>query len=157
VNRTKALRSLCFWGTQTRRHLPQGCEMGAGRVRRIPWEESKVRLPLLMKSPIRGESVIRPNHRVPFSFEMVTTFGTSHGPKQPLIESGMRFNNPLARHSFLSHSTGTAGLPFAVFPQQQPWQTLTCPSTSRFVISGNFSIYLSSLDRHGFPIIRCRG
>jgi hypothetical protein len=99
-------------------------------------------------------SVMPPNQRVPFSFAIVTTFGISHGPKQPLIESWMHFNKPLARHSFFSHSTGTAGLPFAVFPQQQPWQTLTCPSTSRFVTRGNFSIHLSSLGRHGFPFAR---
>jgi hypothetical protein len=51
---------------------------------------------------------------------MVTMFGMSQGPKQPLIVSWTRFSNPLARHSFLSQSTGTGGLPLAVFPQQHP-------------------------------------
>jgi hypothetical protein len=78
-------------------------------------------------------SVISPDHCVPLSFETVTTSGTSHGPRQPLIVSCTLFSNPLARHSFLSQSTGTEGLPFSVFPQQQPWQTVRCPITSRFV------------------------
>jgi hypothetical protein len=34
---------------------------------------------------------------------------------------------PLARDSFLSHSTGTGCLLFSVFPQQHPWQTVRCP------------------------------
>ena len=67
-----------------------------------------------------------PSQSVPLSFEMVTTLGMSHGPKQPLIVSCTRFSKPLARHSFLSQSTGTGGLPLAVFPQQHPWQTVTC-------------------------------
>jgi hypothetical protein len=41
-------------------------------------------------------------------------------PQQPLIVSCTLFSNPLARHSFLSQSTGTGGLPFSVFPQQHP-------------------------------------
>jgi hypothetical protein len=40
----------------------------------------------------------------------------------------------------LSQSTGTGGLPFAVFPQQHPWQTATCPITSLFVISKSLSL-----------------
>jgi hypothetical protein len=56
---------------------------------------------------------------------MVTMFGMSQGPKQSLIVSCTRFSNPRARHSFLSQSTGTGGLPLAVFPQQHPWQTVT--------------------------------
>ncbi len=82
-----------------------------------------------------SNSVISPNHCVPLSLEMVTTLGRSHGPRQPLIVSCTLFSNPLARHSFLSQSTGTGGLPFSVFPQQHPWQTVRCPITSRFVAS----------------------
>ena len=61
-----------------------------------------------------SNSVISPNHCVPLSLEMLTTLGRSHGPRQPLIVSCTLFSSPLARHSFLSQSTGTGGLPFSV-------------------------------------------
>jgi hypothetical protein len=85
-------------------------------------------------------SVIPPSQSVPLSFEMVTTFGRSHGPKQPLIVSWTRFKRPLARHSLFSQSTGTGGRPFSVFPQQHPWQIVRCPMTIRLVVSGNSSM-----------------
>jgi hypothetical protein len=73
-----------------------------------------------------SNSVISPNHCVPFSFEIVTTSGRSHGPRQPLIVNWTLFSNSLERHFFLSHSTGTGGLPFSVFPQQHPWHSVRC-------------------------------
>jgi hypothetical protein len=57
---------------------------------------------------------------------MVTMFGMSPDPKQPLIVGCTRSSTPRARHSFLSQSTGTGDLPLAVFPQQHPWQTVPC-------------------------------
>lgn len=65
-----------------------------------------------------------------------TLLGTSHGPTQPLIVSCTRFRSPLFRHLFLSHSTGTAGRPRSVLPQQQPLQTVTWPMTRRLVSTG---------------------
>jgi hypothetical protein len=68
---------------------------------------------------------IFPSHSVPDEFAMTTTFGTSHGPTQPLIVNWTRFNSPRFRHSLLIHSTGTSGNPRSVLPQQQPRQIVT--------------------------------
>jgi integrase len=46
---------------------------------------------------------------VPEGLVITTTFGTSHGPTQPLIVNWTRFSSPRFRHSLLSHSTGTSG------------------------------------------------
>src|SRR5579872_1365410 len=48
----------------------------------------------------------------------------------------MFLRSPRFRHSVFSHSTGTAGFPRSVCPQQQPMQTETCPITRRFVVTG---------------------
>jgi hypothetical protein len=45
------------------------------------------RLAQSTRSRYCSNSVISPNHCVPFSFETVTTLGRSHGPRQPLIVS----------------------------------------------------------------------
>ena len=79
---------------------------------------------------------IFPSHSVPVEVVITTTFGTSHGPTQPLIVNWTRFSSPRLRHSFFSHSTGTSGSPRSVFPQQQPRQMVICPTTRRFVLSG---------------------
>ena len=50
--------------------------------------------------------------------------------------SWTRFNSPRFRHSLFSHSTGTSGKPRSTFPQQQPRQIVICPTTRRFVFSG---------------------
>lgn len=52
-----------------------------------------------------------PNHSVPEEFVMTTTFGTSHGPTQPLIVNWTGLSSPRFRHSFFSHSTGTPRQP----------------------------------------------
>ena len=44
-----------------------------------------------------------------------------------------RFSKPRYFHSRFSHSTGTSGCPLWVCPQQQPLQTLICPSIGRLV------------------------
>src|ERR1035438_2021310 len=48
---------------------------------------------------------IFPSHSVPDALVITTTFGTSHGPTQPLIVSWTRFSSPRFRHSLFSHST----------------------------------------------------
>jgi hypothetical protein len=73
---------------------------------------------------------------VPAELVITTTFGTSHGPTHPLMVSWTRFNSPRFRHSVLSHSTGTSGKPRSTLPQQQPRQIVICPTTRRFVFSG---------------------
>jgi len=75
-------------------------------------------------------------HSVPDEHVITTTFGTSHGPTQPLMVNWTRFSSPLFRHSLFSHSTGTSGKPRSTLPQQQPRQIVICPTTSRFVFSG---------------------
>jgi hypothetical protein len=87
----------------------------------IPWEEGGTRLRLWNEQPT-SKSVMPPSQTVPFSFEMVTMLGMSHGPRQPLIVSCTLFSNPLALHSFLSQSAEQEVL--AVF-QQHPWQIAT--------------------------------
>src|ERR1022692_3974308 len=77
-----------------------------------------------------------PSHTFSFAVAIRTTFGTSQGPKQPLMVSWMFLRSPRRRHSVLSHSTGTAGLPRSVCPQQQPMQTETWPITRRLVVTG---------------------
>jgi hypothetical protein len=77
-----------------------------------------------------------PSHTVPDEVVITTTFGTSQGPTQPLIVSWTRFSSPLFRHSLFSHSTGTSGKPCSILPQQQPRQIVICPTTRRFVLSG---------------------
>src|ERR1017187_2344704 len=80
---------------------------------------------------------ILPSHSVPDELVITTTFGTSHGPTQPLIVSWTRLSSPRFRHSLFSHSTGTSGNPRSTLPQQQPLQIVTCPNTRRFVFRGN--------------------
>lgn len=91
---------------------------------------------------------------------MTTTFGTSHGPTQPLMVSWTRFNSPRFRHSVLSHSTGTSGRPFSMFPQQQPRQIAICPITRRFVFRGYsrfaFTAFGQFVQAHD-PISELRG
>jgi hypothetical protein len=77
-----------------------------------------------------------PSHSVPAALVITTTLGTSHGPTQPLIVSWTRFRRPRFRHSLFSHSTGTSGSPRSTLPQQQPRQIVICPTTRRFVFSG---------------------
>jgi hypothetical protein len=79
---------------------------------------------------------IFPSHSVPDELVIITTFGTSQGPTQPLIVNWTRFSSPRFRHSFFSQSTGTSGNPRSVLPQQHPRQIVTCPTTKRFVLSG---------------------
>lgn len=79
---------------------------------------------------------IFPSHSVPDELVTTTTFGTSHGPTQPLIVNWTRFSSPRFRHSLFSHSTGTSGKPRSTLPQQQPRQIVICPTTSRFVFNG---------------------
>jgi hypothetical protein len=79
---------------------------------------------------------IFPSHSVPDELVITTTFGTSHGPTQPLMVNWTRFSSPLFRHSLFSHSTGTSGKPRSTSPQQQPRQIVICPSTRRFVFNG---------------------
>ena len=81
-------------------------------------------------------ATIFPSHSVPVEVVITTTFGTSHGPTQPLMVSWTRFNSPRFRHSFFNHSTGTSGKPRSTLPQQQPRQTVICPMTRRFVFKG---------------------
>jgi hypothetical protein len=76
-----------------------------------------------------------PSHWVPAALVIRTTLGTSHGPRQPLIVRWTRFTNPRCLHSFFNHSTGTAGCPLWTWPQQQPLQTLICPSMGHLVES----------------------
>jgi hypothetical protein len=77
-----------------------------------------------------------PSHSVPDEVVITTTFGTSHGPTQPLTVNCTRFSNPRFRHSLFSHSTGTSGRPRSTLPQQQPRQIVICPTTRRFVFNG---------------------
>ena len=77
-----------------------------------------------------------PSHSEPVGLVITTTFGTSHGPTQPLIVSWTRFSSPRFRHSLFSHSTGTSGKPRSTLPQQQPRQIVICPITMRFVFNG---------------------
>ena len=56
---------------------------------------------------------------------MTTTFGTSQGPRHPLIVSCSCLSRPRRRHSAFSHSVGTSGRPRSTAPQQHPWQTST--------------------------------
>jgi hypothetical protein len=63
-----------------------------------------------------------PSHASPAELVITTTFGTSHGPTQPLMVSWTRFNSPRFRHSLFSHSTGTSGKPRSTLPQQHPRQ-----------------------------------
>ena len=79
---------------------------------------------------------IFPSHCVPDEVVITTTFGTSHGPTQPLMVSWTRFSSPRFRHSLFSQSTGTSGKPRSTLPQQQPQQIVICPTTTRFVFSG---------------------
>jgi hypothetical protein len=79
---------------------------------------------------------IFPSHSVPDEVVITTTFGTSHGPTQPLMVNWTRFSSPRFRHSLFSHSTGTSGKPRSTLPQQQPRQIVSCPTTRRFVFSG---------------------
>ncbi len=83
-----------------------------------------------------SNSTIFPSHSVPDELVITTTFGTSHGPTQPLMVNWTRFSSPRFRHSFFSHSTGTSGKPRSTLPQQQPRQIVICPTTRRFVFSG---------------------
>lgn len=83
-----------------------------------------------------SNSTMLPSHSVPVELVITTTFGTSHGPTQPLIVNWTRFSRPRFRHSLFSHSTGTSGNPRSVLPQQQPRQIVTCPTTRRLVFSG---------------------
>ena len=76
-----------------------------------------------------------PSHSVPDELVITTTFGTSHGPTQPLIVNCTRFSRPRFLHSILSHSTGTSGKPRSTLPQQQPRQIVICPTTRRLVFS----------------------
>jgi hypothetical protein len=80
-----------------------------------------------------------------------TTFGTSHGPTQPLMVSWTRFSRPCFRHSVFSHSTGTSGKPRSVLPQQQPRQIVTCPITRRLVLSGQSLRASTLLDQSAKP------
>jgi hypothetical protein len=68
-------------------------------------------------------ATIFPSHSVPAEVVITTTFGTSHGPTQPLMVNWTRFNSPRFRHSFFNHSTGTSGSPRSTLPQQHPRQT----------------------------------
>jgi len=77
-----------------------------------------------------------PSHTSPAELVITTTFGTSHGPTQPLTVNWTRFNSPRFRHSLFNHSTGTAGNPRSILPQQQPRQIVTWPTTRRLVLSG---------------------
>src|ERR1700758_133804 len=52
-----------------------------------------------------------PGHASPAELVITTTFGTSHGPTQPLMVSWTRSNSPRFRHSLFSHSTGTSDKP----------------------------------------------
>jgi len=83
-----------------------------------------------------SNSTIFPSHSVPDELVITTTFGTSHGPTQPLIVNCTRFSRPRFRHSLFSHSTGTSGKPRSTFPQQHPRQIVICPTTRRFVFNG---------------------
>jgi hypothetical protein len=85
---------------------------------------------------VEPNNVAKPSHSVPDEVVITATFGTSHGPTQPLMVSWTRFNSPRFRHSLFSHPTGTSGKPCSTLPQQQPRQIVTCPTTRRFVFSG---------------------
>jgi len=95
---------------------------------------------------------IFPIHSVPDELVITTTFGTSHGPTQPLIVSWTRFSSPRFRHSLFNHSTGTSGKPRSVLPQQQPRQIVICTTTTRLVLRGQ-SLYVSSM-LYQFPRTR---
>jgi len=81
----------------------------------------------------------------------------------------MFLRRPLRRHSVFNHSTGTAGFPRSVWPQQQPRQTETWPITSRFVVrEGEFfaisfgllienGVSTSMVYRPGYIIVSRRG
>jgi len=77
-----------------------------------------------------------PSHTSPAELVITTTFGTSRGPTQPLTVNWTRFNSPRFRHSLFNHSTGTAGNPRSILPQQQPRQIVTWPTTRRLVLRG---------------------
>src|ERR1700686_2988904 len=88
----------------------------------------------------------RPSHCVPSELVMMTTFGTSQGPRHPLTERCTRFKRPRTFHSCLSHCTGTSGYPFSFFPQQHPSQMLIWASICRFgVITSDCDISVSIL------------
>ena len=76
-----------------------------------------------------------PSHTVFCCVTIATTFGTSQGPRHPLILNWTRFSNPRLLHSCFSHSVGTSGRPRSTCPQQQPWHTSTWAMTFRFVLS----------------------
>ena len=78
---------------------------------------------------------IFPSHTVFCCVTMATTFGTSQGPRHPLILNWTRFSNPRLLHSCFSHSVGTSGRPRSTCPQQHPWHTSTWAMTLRFVLS----------------------
>jgi FrmR/RcnR family transcriptional regulator, repressor of frmRAB operon len=82
----------------------------------------------------RSKRSILVSHMLSLGVSIFTTLETSHRPRQPQIDSGIFFRSSLLRHSALSHSTGTSGLPRAVCPQQQPKHTETLPTTKRFVV-----------------------
>jgi hypothetical protein len=63
-----------------------------------------------------SDRTIFQSHSVPNGLAITTTFGTSHGPTQPLRVNWMRLSSRRFRHSLF----GTSGNPRSLFPQQQP-------------------------------------
>jgi len=115
------------------------------------WPASRQRTAHSTRLRYWSNLAIFPSHSVPDELVITTTFGTSHGPTQPLMVSWTRFNSPRFRHSVFSHSTGTSGKPRSTLPQQQPRQIVTCPTTRRFVFNGQSRSSFTVCDP--FPVL----
>ena len=89
-----SMRWLCCPRIRIGRHRNQSCGKEDGRRRSRNWFGRASNSPASLEAMAHSgsarywlNSVIPPSHWVPLSLQIVTTFGTSQGPKQPLIVS----------------------------------------------------------------------
>src|SRR2546429_438857 len=78
----------------------------------------------------------RPYQAVPRALTTTATLGRSQGPRQPEIVSWTPRFSFSAFQIALIRSTGTAGRPRSVRPQQHPLQSNTCAGDLTRVVKG---------------------